>query len=151
MANSPTSDTEADDDTPQAKAKAAARKAARAAAIAETYTAGGGITPADPVGDVSPRVVDDLKMRELVDAAVEAGDLKKPAAKAAIESALKVLGAALADGRDVNLPGLGKVKIKRSKVTNGRRVLELRLRQNADDHILKGPGTDGVAEDDEGR
>ena len=50
--------------------------------------------------------------------------------KPAIEAAMEVLGAALTEGRDVNLPGLGKMKIKRSKTTEGRRVIEMRLRQN---------------------
>lgn len=137
-------------ETPQAKAKAAARKAAQAAAIAETYTAGGGITPAETV-EAAPSELEELKMRELVQAAVEAADLKKPAAKAAIETALGVMGKALADGRDVNLPGLGKVKIKRSKVTNGRRVSELRLRQNIEVADSDDDGDERVAEDNEAR
>jgi hypothetical protein len=144
-------------ETPEAKAKAAARKAARAAAIAEAYAGSGGksslaperVTPiADPAPENPPVLStepDALKLRDLLNDALEGRDLKRSDAKQAIEAALTVLGAALADGRPVNLPGLGKLSMKRSKVVNGRRVSELRLRQK----LAEPAGTERVAADDE--
>jgi nucleoid DNA-binding protein len=138
----PTSDTsdKSSDSPPESPSLTAARKAAQAAAIAEAYAAP---VPASPVPPASAgkraKVAaeergeaegEELKLKELIEAAVAARGLKKSDAKPAIEAAMEVLGAALAEGRDVNLPGLGKMKIKRSKTTEGRRVIEMRLRQN---------------------
>ncbi|WP_136637505.1 HU family DNA-binding protein [Pseudooceanicola onchidii] len=151
MANIPTDPSDdTDDQTPQAKARDAARKAAQAAAIVETYAAQVPVAASGgPVRAMPPAVatdLDTLKLRELVEVAAGSGDLKKPAAKAAIESALAVLGTALAQGREVNLPGLGKVKIKRSQLKNGQRITELRLRQKLDGE----DGNQRVAEDAKG-
>jgi len=141
----PTSDTsdtsdKSSDSPPESPSLTAARKAAQAAAIAEAYAAP---VPASPVPPASAgkrakaaaeksgeAKGEELKLKELIEAAVAARGLKKSDAKPAIEAAMEVLGAALAEGRDVNLPGLGKMKIKRSKTTEGRRVIEMRLRQN---------------------
>ena len=161
MAKTP-SDLAETDDTPEAKAKAAARKAARAAAIAETYANAGdkagksasALKPerVKPIAEPAPKSApvlstepDALKLRDLLNDALEGRGLKRSEAKQAIEAALTVLGAALADGRPVNLPGLGKLTMKRSKVVKGRRVSELRLRQK-----LEEPGaTERVADSDE--
>lgn len=150
MVRSPTFPSDIDpEDTPQARAKAAARKAAKAAAIAETYSQGARAAVAEVVASPDPKSGDDLKLRELVQAVAEAGDFKKPQTKAVIEATLNVLGEALAAGRDINLPGLGKAKVKRSKLANGRRVSELRLRQDLPSPSAHDPRTDRVAEDDE--
>lgn len=153
MARTPdTSAEESSDETPQAKAKAAARKAARAAAIAETYSTGGSpdaLIPESPVPAQSGTGSEELKLRDLIEGAAATGEVKKSDAKAAIRAALAVLGEALAEGRDVNLPGLGKVKTKRSKVTKGRRVSELRLRQNVEEKDTAPAANERVAEEDE--
>lgn len=160
-----------DADTPEAKAREAARKAAQAAAIAEVYAARSAppVPPTAPAAAVDPvphvaapkaqvtgadavdaadaaNTDDPLRLRDLVRAAVDTHDMRRSDAKAAIEAALATLGEALAEGRDVNLPGLGKIKIKRSKLRNKQRVSELRLRQKLD----APGGKQGVAEDQKG-
>ena len=137
------------EDTPQAKAKAAARKAAKAAAIAETYVSAGKSRTKDVVTPPDSDQMEDLKLRELLQAVADAGDFKKPQAKPVIEATLVALGEALAAGRDLNLAGLGKVKVKRSKVANGRRVSELRIRQDITPGSKTKSATDRVAEGDE--
>lgn len=71
----------------------------------------------------------DLKKTDLVDAVVELSGIKKKFAKPAIEAALEVLGEALAEGRDLNLRPLGKVKIQKSKELANGTVITARIRQ----------------------
>ncbi|WP_375172719.1 HU family DNA-binding protein [Pseudooceanicola sp.] len=128
-------------------ARLAAQKAAKAAAIVDAYTTRARSEPGQAARPATQ--AEDLRLRELVDAAVAARGLRKAQAKPAIEACLEVLGAALAEGREVNLPGLGRLKIKRSKETDGRRVMELRLRQTLSAQSVTKRGTERVAEDDE--
>lgn len=82
------------------------------------------VTESEPVLGVA-----ELKKVELVNEAVERSGIKKKFAKPAIEAALAILGEALADGRDLNLRPLGKLKIMRSKEVANGRVLTARVRQ----------------------
>ena len=84
----------------------------------------------------------DLKKTDLVDAVVERSGVKKKFAKPAIEAALAVLGEALAEGRDLNLRPLGKVKIQKSKELANGTVITTRIRQP---QVKKDDG-DGVAD-----
>ncbi|WP_299657610.1 HU family DNA-binding protein [uncultured Tateyamaria sp.] len=114
-------------------------------------------TPA-PVKSAAPVVVDAptpvvagpmMRKKELVDAAVARSGLKKKDVKPAIEAALAVMGEALQDGRKLNLPPFGKVKINREKKLASGRMLVARIRQNdgtakpADD---QGPDTGSSAD-----
>ena len=124
----------------KAKARQAARKAARAAA--------------DIRGDDAPAPDEqaqdgDLKLRDLVQAVVGRTEVKRPEARAAVEAALAVLGEAISAGRDVNLPGFGKSKVKRAKEQGNRRVIELRLRQDMPAAGGTDTVTERVADDDE--
>lgn len=55
----------------------------------------------------------ELRKKELIDKVVKRSGIKKRDAKPVIESMLAVLGEALADSRELNLPDLGKVKVRR--------------------------------------
>jgi DNA-binding protein HU-alpha len=82
------------------------------------------------VTETSPVVsAPEMKKVELVDAVVERSGIKKKDAKPAIEAALAILGEALADGRDLNLRPLGKVKVQRTKEMANGSVLTVRIRQ----------------------
>jgi nucleoid DNA-binding protein len=80
----------------------------------------------------STRVVSDpaLKKKELIDAVVERSGIKKKDAKPVIEAMLAILGQTLADGRELNLQPLGKVKINRAKDVQGGKVLVTKIRQS---------------------
>jgi len=96
------------------------------------------------VGNSSPEVASlDLKMKTLVDMAVERSGVKKKDAKPAIEAALAILGEAIADGRDLNLPPLGKLKINRVKQIANGRVVICKLRQNTNTSVK--PSDDSAA------
>lgn len=71
----------------------------------------------------------ELKKKELVDLAVERSGVKKRDAKPAIEAALAVLGEALAEGREMNLVPLGKLKVTRMKKGGNGQIINLRVRQ----------------------
>ena len=72
---------------------------------------------------------EEMKKKELIDLAVERSGVKKRDAKPAIEAALAVLGEALAEGREINMRPMGKIKVSRmKKVVNGQ-VINARIRQ----------------------
>lgn len=71
----------------------------------------------------------DLRKRDLIEAVVARSGVKKRDAKPAIEAALAVLGEALAEGRMLNLPPFGKVKVVRTKELDHAQVLMARIRQ----------------------
>ena len=56
-----------------------------------------------------------LKKKELINTVVERSGIKKKDAKPVIEAMLAVLGQTLAEGREMNLQPLGKIKINRAK------------------------------------
>ncbi|WP_299958830.1 HU family DNA-binding protein [uncultured Roseobacter sp.] len=71
-----------------------------------------------------------LRKKELVDRVVARTGAKKRDAKPVVEALLSELGEALADGRSLVLPPLGRVRINREKkLTNGR-VIVAKIRQN---------------------
>ena len=70
-----------------------------------------------------------LKKQELIAKVVERSEVAKKHAKPVIEAMLAVLGDALADGRDLNLQPMGKVKRKRVKDTEKARIIVANIRQ----------------------
>ena len=126
--------------TPASGAKTAARNAARAAAALSAAT-----EPLAPLAQPG----DDFKMKDLLDAVAGDSALKRAEVKTVIEDTLRQVGAALADGRQVNLPGLGKIKIKRSKVNGSSRIIEARLRQDVGGENDENPPSNGLANTDE--
>ncbi|KUF12831.1 hypothetical protein AVJ23_00925 [Pseudoponticoccus marisrubri] len=83
-----------------------------------------------------------MKKKELVELAVERSGVKKRDAKPAIEAALAVLGEALSDGRELNLPNFGKLKITRMKKGDNGQIINARVRQP--EHVENTP-TDPLA------
>ena len=70
-----------------------------------------------------------LKKPELLDEIVTRTNLKKRDVKPAIEAALAILGDALAAGRELNMPPLGKVRVVKAKdINGGATVITLKLR-----------------------
>ena len=79
-----------------------------------------------PPDDKEIRVI---KKPELLDEVVLRTGLKKRDVKPAVEAALSVLGDALRDGAEVNVPPLGKLRIVKSKdLEGGAAVMTLKLR-----------------------
>ncbi|QFT60173.1 DNA-binding protein HU [Sulfitobacter sp. THAF37] len=73
----------------------------------------------------------ELRKKELIDKVVKRSGIKKRDAKPVIESMLAVLGEALADSRELNLPDLGKVKVRREKQFSNGRVMIAKVRQSS--------------------
>ncbi|SLN43760.1 integration host factor subunit alpha [Roseivivax jejudonensis] len=70
-----------------------------------------------------------LRKRELIDLVVTRSGMKKKDAKPVVEAALAVLGEQLADGRELNLAPLGKVRVTKHKQATNGQVLTARIRQ----------------------
>ena len=87
-----------------------------------------------------------MKKKDFIDRVVERAGVKKRDAKPAIEAAMVELAELLAEGRDLNLPPMGKLKsVKAKDVGDGVRVLTIKLRTMKDG----AGGKTGVAEDGE--
>ena len=71
----------------------------------------------------------EMKKQELIALVVDRSDVAKKHAKPVIEAMLEVLGEALAEGRELNLQPLGKVKQNRIKDTPRARVIVAKIRQ----------------------
>ncbi|HKL45033.1 MAG TPA: HU family DNA-binding protein [Roseovarius sp.] len=106
--------------------------------------------------NASETALPDLKRQELLAQVVARSDVKKKFAKPVLEAALALIGEALAEGRELNLAPMGKVKINRTKQMANGRVIVARIRQNAPRSAA--PGTadykdakEGVADPGEGR
>ncbi len=70
-----------------------------------------------------------LKKSDLLDQIVARTNLKKRDVKPAVEGALPLMGDALRDGTELNLPPLGKLRVVKSKdLDGGASVVTLKLR-----------------------
>ncbi|MFP7673260.1 HU family DNA-binding protein [Marivita sp. S0852] len=79
----------------------------------------------------SPRITEpELKKKELIDTIVARSGVKKRDAKPVIEAMLAVLGETIANGRELNLAPMGKLKITRMKKTTKAHIITTRLRRN---------------------
>lgn len=127
--------------TKTAKAPTAAPRAAKAS-VAKAVTA------AKPkpvvVTETTPVVADPaMKKKELIEAIVERSGIKKKDAKPVIEAMLDVLGKTLAEGRELNLQPLGKIKVNRTKDVQGGKVIIAKIRQS---NRVPQPATPAAAE-----
>jgi DNA-binding protein HU-alpha len=107
--------------TARGKAAVAARKPAAAAAEEPVVVAEAAPEAAQP----------DFRRTELLTQVVARSGVKKKFAKPVLEAALALIGEALADGRDLNLEPLGKVRINRVRQMAKGRVTVARIRQAA--------------------
>ena len=80
----------------------------------------------------------ELKKKELIDTVVARSGVKKRDAKPVVEAMLAVLGETIADGRELNLAPMGKLKITRMKKTTKAHIITTRLRRN-DQHQADAP------------
>ena len=89
-----------------------------------------------------------LRKKNLIDAIAERSGVKRRDAKASVEAALEIMGEAIADGRGLNLPGLGKLKVVRTKKLANAHVYVARIRQadNQGQADPDGSGKDPLAE-----
>ena len=86
-----------------------------------------------------------LKKRELIEKVVLKSGIKKKDAKPVVEAMLEVLGDALADGRELNLRPLGKLKLNRTKETASARIIVAKIRQSKDAQKPNAPVNPTVA------
>ncbi|GAW34890.1 bacterial DNA-binding protein [Roseovarius sp. A-2] len=87
--------------------------------------------PAVIVTETSPTSAGpEMKKQELLDKVVQRSEIRKKFAKPALEAMLEVLGEALAEGRELNLPPLGKVKFNRIKEGARARIIVAKIRQS---------------------
>lgn len=88
-----------------------------------------------------------MRKKELVDAVVSRSGVKPRYVKPAVEAVLSEIGAAIAEGRDLNLPGLGKVKVQRHKNLANGDVYVTRIRQPKPRPAAPGAGPDADPKD----
>jgi DNA-binding protein HU-alpha len=88
------------------------------------------ITPVVVTENVAADAGPELKKQELLDKIVTRSEVKKKFAKPVVEAMLEVLGEALAEGRELNLQPLGKVKLNRTKETPNARIIIAKIRQS---------------------
>lgn len=89
----------------------------------------------------------ELKKRELIDLVVARSEIRKKFAKPVVEAMLAVLGETLAEGREMNLPPLGKLRINRAEDKGTARIIICKLRQPLDAAPPAGGGEPADAAD----
>tara|TARA_R110002074_G_scaffold6197_2_gene28866 strand:+ start:3993 stop:4553 length:561 start_codon:yes stop_codon:yes gene_type:complete len=70
-----------------------------------------------------------MRKKELIDTVVTRSGMKKKDAKPIVDTMLAVLGEALADNRELILPPMGRVKVRKEKKLPNGRVLVVKVRQ----------------------
>jgi DNA-binding protein HU-alpha len=89
------------------------------------------VTTPEVVDSEAPRVAaPELRKKELIDTVVARSGIKKRDAKPVIEAMLAILGENVADGRDINIAPMGKIKVTRMKRTTKAQVITMRLRRS---------------------
>ncbi|MES2916848.1 MAG: HU family DNA-binding protein [Pseudomonadota bacterium] len=81
----------------------------------------------EPAAAVEPKVA--LKLKDLVDSVAAATGARKPEVKKAVEATLHALGEALAAGKSLAVPPLGKLRVVKNK--GPALTLKLRLADGA--------------------
>ena len=95
-----------------------------------TKARGAAKTPEVVVNETPDVSAPELKKKELIDTVVARSGVKKRDAKPVIEAMLAVLGETIAEGRELNLAPMGKLKVTRMKKTTKAHVITSRLRRN---------------------
>jgi len=106
---------------------------------------GAAIDP-DDGSDTPVEIIEQLKMKGLVEAVVERTGQRKGEVRTAVQAALAVMGETLADGKELNLPPMGKVKINRVKETPRGQNLILKLVRNRKSPVIDHAEDDPLAE-----
>lgn len=88
-----------------------------------------------------------MKKKQLVERVIALSGAKKRDAKDIVEATLAALGQALAEGRSINLPPLGKLTVNRQKDLGSGEVLIVKLRRKgADETDAANPLAETVVE-----
>ena len=122
--------------TPSSSGKT--KQAASSEAAAKAASAVSGDAPA-AAKTLKPTVVDApqavivgpmMRKKELVDVVVARSGMKKKDVKPVVEMMLSVLGEAIADNRELNLPPFGRLKVRREKTLPNGRMVVAKIRQS---------------------
>lgn len=147
MAKSTTTKTSAAKSTAAKTTKAAAKTTVRRASTVKSAAAKSAVKASPKpvvVKESTPMVADPaMKKKELIDTVTERSGVKRKDVKPVVEAMLAILGQSLADGRELNLQPLGKIKVNRAKEVQGGSVLITKVRQS--NRVPTGP-KDPVAE-----
>ncbi|SFI84582.1 HU family DNA-binding protein [Celeribacter neptunius] len=111
--------------TPQRKAPAASAKPKPAPQKTIAVSA----APA-PVQAPKTSVVETMKKKEMIEKVAELSGVKRSEAKKAMVATLKIIGDALQEGTELNLPPLGKISVNRQKEATGAHVIIAKLRRS---------------------
>ncbi|WP_165390230.1 HU family DNA-binding protein [Thalassococcus sp. S3] len=86
-----------------------------------------------------------LRKRELLDEVVRRTEVKRKDAKKVLEETLALLGTAVAEGREINIPGFGKLMVQQVETKANARVANCKIRQsrNSGKETLAEPEKDG--------
>ncbi|WP_162164343.1 HU family DNA-binding protein [Roseivivax isoporae] len=85
--------------------------------------------PQDADAVPAPPPAEDLRKKELIARVMDRAELKQGVAREAVEATLEILGEALAEGRALNLPPLGRVKVQRRRQTKKGQVMLTRVKR----------------------
>jgi len=107
-----------------------------------------------PAKAASPTVVDApqavilgpvMRKKELIETVVSRSGMKKKDVKPVVETLLAVMGDALSDNRELNLPPFGQLKVRKEKQLRNGRMVVAKIRQTkppAQTDVLKAVDTD---------
>ena len=123
------------------KAKTSVSKTTKAKSTSKPKETAGNTTAKTPVSAPAPAatVVDApqpvilgpvLRKRELINLVVTRSGIKKKDAKPVVEAVLATLGEALADGRELILPPMGRMMIRKERMVANARIMTLKVRQS---------------------
>lgn len=102
------------------------------------------------VTELKPQAAgEEIKKKDIIDMVTERSGLKKKDAKPAVEAMIDILGELIAEGRDLNLPPLGKIKHQRTRDTANARIVMLKVRQGKSAGSGRDNAKESVAEDDD--
>lgn len=90
-----------------------------------------------------------MKKQELIQKVVTRSGIKKKDAKPVVAAMLEVLGESLAEGRELNLQPMGKLKLNRTKETPKARIIVCKIRQSKrlnKDSLTLNPGVAATSE-----
>ena len=82
------------------------------------------VTPAEPVVTAGS-----MRKPDLISSVVARTGAKPRGVKPIVDAVLATLGEAIADGQELNLPPMGKLKLQRTKETDKARITIAKLRQ----------------------
>ncbi|GAA3873797.1 HU family DNA-binding protein [Celeribacter arenosi] len=86
--------------------------------------------PATPEKDAASEPGNAVSKRDFLNRVTQASGAKRSVAKKVLEAAMKELGDVLQEGKDVNLPPLGKLSVNRMKEVPNAHVMVVKLRRS---------------------